>query len=61
MSEAMTYTPKQLEKVLQLSRGTIAKLLLSKQLHAQRAGRKWVVPHTSVVRWLEGDNSSQHN
>lgn len=51
----LVYSPKELEPILTLSKNTINALLRSKQLHSVRVGRRYLIPHTSLMKFLQAD------
>lgn len=52
----VTYTPKQVEPILQLSKNTVNALLNSGDLRAVRCGRKWIIPRDAIIEFLSGRN-----
>ena len=51
----VVYSPKELEPILKLSKNTINNLLRSGRLHSVRVGRRYLIPHTSLLRFLNAE------
>ncbi len=52
MVEQLAYTTDQVAKMLSISPDTVRELIHTKQLRAQSAGRKFVIPRWAVEDWL---------
>ena len=54
-SAQVVYSPKELAPILKLSKNTINHLLRSGRLHSVRVGRRYLIPHTSLMRFLNAE------
>ena len=54
--EALVYKPKELFKLLGVSKNTGYELLRSGEIKSVRAGRSFLIPRKSVEDWLSGGN-----
>lgn len=54
--DALVYMPKDIERLLCLSKNSVNALLRSGQLRAVRYGRKWLIPRSAVEEFLNGQS-----
>ncbi|AEM74790.1 helix-turn-helix domain-containing protein [Caldicellulosiruptor acetigenus] len=51
--EKLTYTPKELAKVLNISLTTVFKLIKQKEIPVIRIGRKVLIPKAKLKDWID--------
>lgn len=51
--EPLVYTPKEIERLLGLSKNSVNALLRSGQLRSIRYGRKWLIPRSALEEFLQ--------
>ncbi len=49
----LVYTPKDIGRLLGLSKNSVTALLRSKQLRSIRYGRKWLIPRSALDEFLQ--------
>lgn len=57
--QPLVYTPKDLERLLCLSKNSVNTLLRSGQLRSVRYGRKWLIPRSALEEFLNGARRQQ--